>query len=83
MIKPMLAYKVDKKPVDWSENVYIQPKLDGVRCVIYLGPVDRFFVYFVCEHWFNHNLSILFWIDLILFSNVAAFLYSSAFTYLF
>jgi len=36
MIKPMLAYKVDKKPVDWSENVYIQPKLDGVRCVIYL-----------------------------------------------
>ena len=36
MIKPMLAYKVDKKPVNWSENVYIQPKLDGVRCVIYL-----------------------------------------------
>ena len=34
MIKPMLAYKVDKKPVDWSEKVYIQPKLDGVRCVI-------------------------------------------------
>ena len=37
MIKPMLAYKVDKKPVDWSENVFIQPKLDGVRCVIKLG----------------------------------------------
>ena len=37
MIKPMLAYKVDKKPIDWSENVYIQPKLDGVRCVIKLG----------------------------------------------
>ena len=37
MIKPMLAYKVGKKPVDWSENVYIQPKLDGVRCVIKLG----------------------------------------------
>ena len=34
MIKPMLAYKVGKKPVDWSENVFIQPKLDGVRCVI-------------------------------------------------
>jgi len=33
MIKPMLAYKVDKKPVDWSEKVFIQPKLDGVRCV--------------------------------------------------
>jgi DNA ligase-1 len=37
MTKPMLAYKVGKKPVDWSENVYIQPKLDGVRCVIKLG----------------------------------------------
>ena len=37
MIKPMLAYKVDKKPVDWSENVFMQPKLDGVRCVIKLG----------------------------------------------
>ena len=37
MIKPMLAYKVGKKPVDWSENVFIQPKLDGVRCVIKLG----------------------------------------------
>ena len=33
MIKPMLAYKVDKKPVDWSEKVFLQPKLDGVRCI--------------------------------------------------
>jgi DNA ligase-1 len=33
MIKPMLAYKIDKKPVDWSEKVFIQPKLDGVRCI--------------------------------------------------
>ena len=33
MIQPMLAYKVDKKPVDWSEKVFIQPKLDGVRCI--------------------------------------------------
>ena len=33
MIKPMLAYKVDKKPVDWSGKVFIQPKLDGVRCI--------------------------------------------------
>ena len=33
MIKPMLAYKVDKKPVNWSEKVFIQPKLDGVRCI--------------------------------------------------
>ena len=29
----MLAYKVDKKPVDWSEKVFLQPKLDGVRCI--------------------------------------------------
>ena len=33
MIKPMLAYKVGKKEVDWSEKIFIQPKLDGVRCV--------------------------------------------------
>ena len=41
MIKPMLAYKVDKKPVDWSENVFIQPKLDGVRCVIQLDDNNK------------------------------------------
>jgi ATP-dependent DNA ligase len=34
MIQPMLAYKVGKKEVDWSERVFMQPKLDGVRCVI-------------------------------------------------
>ena len=34
MIKPMLAYKVGKKEVDWSEKGFMQPKLDGVRCVI-------------------------------------------------
>jgi DNA ligase-1 len=33
MIKPMLAYKVGKKEVDWSEKVFVQPKLDGVRCI--------------------------------------------------
>ena len=33
MIKPMLAYKVGKKDVDWSEKVFVQPKLDGVRCI--------------------------------------------------
>jgi len=32
--KPMLAYPVNKKPVDYSKPVFIQPKLDGVRCVI-------------------------------------------------
>jgi DNA ligase-1 len=29
----MLAYKVGKKDVDWSEKVFVQPKLDGVRCI--------------------------------------------------
>jgi len=30
----MLAYKVGKKEIDWSAKTFIQPKLDGVRCVI-------------------------------------------------
>ncbi len=34
MTKPMLAHKFDDNRVDWSQPVYIQPKLDGVRCVI-------------------------------------------------
>ena len=29
----MLAHKYDNKRVDWSKPVYIQPKLDGVRCL--------------------------------------------------
>ena len=33
MIKPMLAHKFDIKRVDYSKPVYIQPKLDGVRCL--------------------------------------------------
>ena len=37
MIKPMLAYKIDAKPINWSEQVFIQPKLDGVRCIIQLN----------------------------------------------
>ena len=32
--KPMLAYPVSDKPIDYSKPTYIQPKLDGVRCVI-------------------------------------------------
>ena len=32
--KPMLAYPVSAKPIDYSKPVFIQPKLDGVRCVI-------------------------------------------------
>ena len=31
--KAMLAHKFDKSRVDWNEAVYIQPKLDGVRCL--------------------------------------------------
>jgi len=30
----MLAYPVSTKPIDYSEPVFMQPKLDGVRCVI-------------------------------------------------
>ena len=32
-MKPMLAHKFDNSRVDWSKPVYIQPKLDGVRCL--------------------------------------------------
>ena len=34
MIKPMLAHKVNDKKIDFNEPVFIQPKLDGVRCLI-------------------------------------------------
>jgi len=33
MIKPMLAHKLDESRIDWAKPVYMQPKLDGVRCV--------------------------------------------------
>jgi len=45
MIKPMLAYKVDKKPIDWSEKVFMQPKLDGVRCIIQLDDKGEVYAY--------------------------------------
>ena len=32
--KPMLAYPVSTKPIDYSKPIFVQPKLDGVRCVI-------------------------------------------------
>ena len=32
--KPMLAYPVSAKPIDYTKPTFIQPKLDGVRCVI-------------------------------------------------
>ena len=33
MIKPMLAHKVNDQKIDFNEPVFIQPKLDGVRCL--------------------------------------------------
>ena len=32
--KPMLAYPVSDKPIDYQSPTFIQPKLDGVRCLI-------------------------------------------------
>ena len=33
--KPMLAYPVSQKPINWDEGkLFIQPKLDGTRCLI-------------------------------------------------
>ena len=36
--KPMLAYPVCDKPIDYKSVVYMQPKLDGVRCLIQCNP---------------------------------------------
>ena len=33
MIKPMLAHKLDESKIDWNKPIYMQPKLDGVRCL--------------------------------------------------
>lgn len=41
----MLAYKVDSKPVDWTNKVYMQPKLDGVRCLIQLNDKGEVYAY--------------------------------------
>ena len=39
----MLAYPVSNKPIDWQlQRVYIQPKLDGVRCLIQAEFTDVF-----------------------------------------
>ena len=32
--KPMLAYPVSDNPINYSDKIFMQPKLDGVRCVI-------------------------------------------------
>jgi len=44
----MLAYPVSTKPIDYSKPVFIQPKLDGVRCVIQ-SEVDETFGYRVIK----------------------------------
>ena len=36
--KPMLAYPVSDKPIDYDKPTFIQPKLDGVRCLIQYEP---------------------------------------------
>ena len=41
----MLAYKVDAKPIDWTNKVYMQPKLDGVRCLIQLNDKGEVYAY--------------------------------------
>jgi DNA ligase-1 len=37
--KPMLAYPVNDKPIDYDKEVFMQPKLDGVRCLIQYEPL--------------------------------------------
>ena len=32
--KPMLAYPVSNKPINYDNDIFMQPKLDGVRCLI-------------------------------------------------
>ena len=40
--KPMLAYPVSDKPIDYNNTVFMQPKLDGVRCLIQAEQVNHF-----------------------------------------
>ena len=52
----MLAYKVDAKPIDWTNKVYMQPKLDGVRCVIQLNDKGEVYAYSrTGKPWLNIN----------------------------
>jgi len=38
----MLAYPVSEKPIDYGNKISMQPKLDGVRCVIQAEQVNHF-----------------------------------------
>jgi len=40
--KPMLAYPVSDKPIDYTNKISMQPKLDGVRCLIQAEQVNHF-----------------------------------------
>ena len=40
--KPMLAYPVSDKPINYENKISMQPKLDGVRCVIQAEFTDVF-----------------------------------------
>ena len=40
--KPMLAYPVSDKPINYKDKIFMQPKLDGVRCVIQANQVNHF-----------------------------------------
>jgi hypothetical protein len=31
---PMLAHPVSGRPINYKDKIFMQPKLDGVRCVI-------------------------------------------------
>ena len=47
----MLAYPVSDKPIDYKKVVYMQPKLDGVRCLIqkeYTGEMS--------SEWYNKKI---------------------------
>jgi len=55
----MLAYPASAKPIDYNKPVFIQPKLDGVRCVIQCdgNPAKRGIVAFsrTGKEWKNIN----------------------------
>jgi len=65
--KPMLAYPVSDKPINYDNKISMQPKLDGVRCVIqYDGKVKAYsrtgkewknidHILFNLEPWFKLN----------------------------
>jgi len=43
--KPMLAYPVSDKPIDYTNKISMQPKLDGVRCLIQYDGAESLVAY--------------------------------------